>query len=109
MIDILVVILMVIGAFFFFVGALGLWRFPDVYSRAHATTKCDTLGGGLIILALALRLGSVTDALKLIAIIILIWITNATAAHVIGRAAYNNRYPHVEGTYKWNYHGEEDR
>lgn len=99
-------VLMVLGVFFFAVGTIGLWRFPDVYSRAHATTKCDTLGAGLILIALALRLGFDAATLKLFVIVALVWITNATAAHVIGKSAYKSQYPMTGGTYKWNYHGK---
>lgn len=102
----LVIALMLGGVFFFAVGTIGLWRLPDVFSRTHATTKCDTLGAGLILLALALRLGLSRGSLKLLAIIILVWVTNATAAHIIGRAAYRKRYPMTGGTYRWTYHGK---
>jgi multicomponent Na+:H+ antiporter subunit G len=75
------------GLFFLFVGTLGLLRLPDVYCRLHATTKCDTLGAGLILLSLALQ-GGAAVAVKLGIIIVFILITNPTAAHVIARAAY---------------------
>ena len=42
LVDIIIVILLVSGIFFFTMGVIGLIRFPDVYSRMHATTKCDT-------------------------------------------------------------------
>lgn len=104
--DVLVLVLMASGVFFFAVGTIGLWRFPDVFARAHATTKCDTLGAGLILLALALRLGFCQSSLKLMVIIVLVWVTNATAAHIIGRAAYRNQYPMVRGTRRWTYQGK---
>jgi len=104
--DILIILLMVSGVFFFAVGTLGLWRFPDVYSRAHASTKCDTLGCGLILLGLILRMGFTLPSLKLVLIVGLVWLTNATAAHVIGKAAFNRDYPMVQGTYRWNYQGK---
>jgi multicomponent Na+:H+ antiporter subunit G len=102
-------ILMVIGVFFFAMGTLGLWRFPDVYSRAHASTKCDTLGGGLILLALALKMGFTPAAFKFIVIVLLLWITNATAAHTIGRSAYKNKYPMREGSFTWKYQGGDEQ
>jgi len=37
-------ILIVIGAAFLFLGALGLVRMPDVYNRIQAGTKAVTLG-----------------------------------------------------------------
>ena len=75
------------GLFFLLVGTIGLLRLPDVYCRLHATTKCDTLGAGLVLLSLALQ-SSFGAAVKLGLIITFILITNPTAAHVIARAAY---------------------
>ena len=39
-------ILIVIGAFFLLVGAIGMVRLPDFYMRLHAPTKASTLGVG---------------------------------------------------------------
>lgn len=89
------------GVFFFAVGVAGLLRFPDIYTRLHATTKCDTLGAGLILLGLALQ-GSPVVAVKLVLIIILLWITNPTAAHVISRAALNSGIPPLKGSFEIN-------
>jgi len=75
------------GLFFLFVGTFGLLRLPDVYNRLHATTKCDTLGAGLVLLSLALQ-SSLTVGIRLALLIIFILVTNPTAAHVIARAAY---------------------
>jgi multicomponent Na+:H+ antiporter subunit G len=47
-------VLILLGAFFFLAGTLGLLRFPDVYTRLHALTKADNLGLGLTVLGLAL-------------------------------------------------------
>ncbi|MEW5920080.1 MAG: monovalent cation/H(+) antiporter subunit G [Bacillota bacterium] len=89
------------GVFFFTVGVVGLLRFPDVYTRLHATTKCDTLGAGLILVGLALQ-GSPSVVVKLVLIIILLWITNPTAAHVISRAALNSGIPQAKGSFEMN-------
>jgi len=75
------------GLFFLFVGTVGLLRLPDVFNRLHATTKCDTLGAGLILLSLALQ-STATIGIRLILLALFILITNPTAAHVIARAAY---------------------
>jgi multicomponent Na+:H+ antiporter subunit G len=75
------------GLFFLFVGTVGLLRLPDVFNRLHATTKCDTLGAGLILLSLALQ-SSAAVGIRLILLALFILITNPTAAHVIARAAY---------------------
>ncbi len=86
-IDIISIICLIGGLFFLFVGTVGLLRFPDVYNRLHATTKCDTLGAGLLLLSLALQ-SSLFVGIRLGLLIVFILITNPTAAHVIARAAY---------------------
>ena len=49
----LAVILVCSGAFFLFMGAVGLLRFPDFFTRMHAAGKCDTLGSLLLLTGLA--------------------------------------------------------
>lgn len=97
--DVISGILIFSGAFFFAVGVIGLLRLPDVYTRLHATTKCDTLGAGLILLGLCLQ-GNIFIAIKLLLIIVLLWIANPTAAHVISRSAYLSGIPMAENSYE---------
>jgi multicomponent Na+:H+ antiporter subunit G len=86
-IDIISIISLLGGLFFLFVGTVGLLRLPDVYNRLHATTKCDTLGAGLLLLSLALQ-SSLAVGVRLVLLAIFILVTNPTAAHVIAKAAY---------------------
>ncbi len=78
------------GVFFFFVGALGLIRFPDALTRAHGAAKCDTLGAILILTGLILQTGYTLASLKLLLVIVFLWITNPTATHAIARAIWRN-------------------
>ncbi len=78
------------GIFFFLAGTVGLIRLPDNFSKLHATTKCDTLGAGLILLALAIICGFQKEVLKIILIVIFVWITNMTSAHLIAYFAFFN-------------------
>ncbi len=94
--DLLSIITLAGGLFFLFVGAVGLLRLPDVYNRLHATTKCDTLGAGLVLLSLALQ-SSLAAAVRLGLLIFFILITNPTAAHVIARAAYKTGIKPLKG------------
>ena len=98
--DILIFVSLFLGLFFFGVGVVGLLRLPDVYCRMHATTKCDTLGGELILVALILHYGMTAASVRLIIMIIFIWITSPTAAQVIAKAAYRNDYPMVDGSFE---------
>jgi monovalent cation/proton antiporter MnhG/PhaG subunit len=86
--DALVVVLACVGAFFFLVGTLGMLRFPDFYARTHAATKCDTVGAGAVLLALAILRGLEADSLKLILLAGLILLSSPTAAHALARAAF---------------------
>ena len=82
-----------LGLFFLFVGAIGLLRFPDFYTRLHATGKCDTLGAGLTILGLIVHHlfyypDTILITVKLLFLILFIFIANPTATHAIMRVAY---------------------
>ena len=89
-----------IGLFFNFVGAFGLHRFPDMYTRLHAATKCTTFGSIFLILAVIIQAAgiwavegdlsqSVMCIHSVIALVALL-ITNATGAHAIAQAAHRS-------------------
>ena len=84
--DIFTVVAVCAGGFFFLAGTVGLLRFPDAYTRLHALTKADNLGLGMIVLGLLPQSGSVSLALKLIAIWFLVLLASATASQMIARA-----------------------
>ena len=85
----IIILCLVSGLFFIFVGVVGLIRMPDVFTRMHATTKCDTMGAGLIFLGLIIWQGFSFVSLNILLILIFIWITNPTAAHAIAKSAYH--------------------
>jgi len=74
------------GVFFFLAGTAGLIRFPDSLTRVHALSKADNLGLGFVVLGLLPRSASLLLALKLIVIWVLVQISGAAAAQMIGRA-----------------------
>ena len=43
------------GIFFMLVGAIGLLRMPDIYTRLHAAGMTDTMGAGFLLLGMALQ------------------------------------------------------
>ncbi|WP_188206234.1 monovalent cation/H(+) antiporter subunit G [Alkalibacillus aidingensis] len=92
MIDIIVSVLLLLGAFFTLSGSLGILRFPDVYSRLHAATKAATLGVAGILLGafvyLFVDVGIVSG--KLLLGIFFVLITAPISGHMISRAAYNS-------------------
>lgn len=88
--DMLTLILLAVGGFFFFAGTVGLLRFPDVYTRLHALTKVDNLGLGCVVVALMLHAGSAAVVVKLGLIWILALLATATAGYLIARSARGN-------------------
>ena len=85
--DIMTIIAISAGAFFFLAGTVGLLRFPDTLTRLHALTKADNLGLGLVVLGLLPLAGSVREGLKLICIWLLVLLAGATVSQLIARAA----------------------
>lgn len=92
------VIFCVVGAFFFFVGTVGILRLPDFFCRTHAATKCDTVGAGSILIGLMFLQGPHPDSFKLIALAALVLLTSPTSGHALARAAYRTGLkPWVKG------------
>jgi multicomponent Na+:H+ antiporter subunit G len=79
--------LLVAGGVFCVVGAVGLIRMPDFYTRVHAASVTDSLGAGLILLGLILQAGWTLVAAKLAVIGLLVFFTSPAAAHALVRAA----------------------
>ncbi len=80
-------IFLVAGSLFCVVGAVGLIRMPDFYTRMHAASVIETLGAGLILLGLVLQAGLTLVAVKLLLIGVLIFFASPTATHALARAA----------------------
>lgn len=88
MIEFIKGILIISGAIFMLLAALGIVRLPDLLTRMHATTKSAALGVILIMLAVALHFLEVVIVARAFAVIIFVLMTAPVAAHVIGRAGY---------------------
>ncbi len=87
------------GLFFIFVGTVGLVRLPDLYTRMHATAKCDTLGTGLVLLALMTQVGGFVEVVKLIICAAFVWSINPVMTHLIGSTAYIRGTEYVPTTF----------
>ena len=95
-----VLVLAIIGVLFNVLAITGLLRFPDVYTRLHAATKCTTFGMifitlSAIIYGIVMRYSGTAEfgQLPLHALVALfaILVTNPTGAHAISRAAHKAR------------------
>ena len=78
-------LLFLFGAFFILVSAIGLFRFPDLYTRMHATTKATSFGLLLIIVGTALYFNYNIVWMKAILVIIFIYLTAPLASHSIAQ------------------------
>jgi len=84
---ILVAVLAGGGVFFSLVAAVGLVRMPDLYTRAHSSSKSETLGAVLALAAVAIAFGTQLSTIKAVLLLVFMFLTNPTAAHAIARAS----------------------
>ena len=80
-------VLILSGGTFCVIGALGLLRMPDFFTRMHAASLIDTLGAGLLLLGMMLQAGFSLVTVKLIFVGLLLFFTSPTATHALARAA----------------------
>lgn len=80
--------LFAIALFFMLSGAIGFIRFPDFYTRLHATGKCDTLGEILIIVGLIIYDGLSPLSAKLLFLSLFMLLANPAGTHAMMKAAF---------------------
>lgn len=97
LLDILSWIFLLAGGFFVIVGAVGVLRFPDFYTRMHAAGVTDTLGADLILVGLLFQVPDGMTAIKLILIIVFILLTSPVSTHSLAHAAYAGREAPLTG------------
>ena len=90
LVDLAAAVMVVIGALFCLVAAIGVVRLGDVFMRMHATTKAGTLGAGLVMGSVALASGDAGAAARAGGTMIFLLLTAPVAAHMIARAAYRS-------------------
>ena len=90
MIDVLSWICLMLGSLFSVVGAIGLLRLPDFYTRMHGGALTDTLGAWLILLGLMLQAPEYLVASKLVMIGLLLALTSPVSTHALARSALHH-------------------
>lgn len=80
-------VLMVAGSAFYVIGAFGILRMPDLFTRMHAASVCDTFGAALLLLGMMLQAGIGLVTVKLVVILLLLVFTGPVATHALARAA----------------------
>ena len=88
--DIVAWVVILGGCFFTVVGAFGLVRLPDVYTRVHSAGLIDTLGAGLMLLGLTLYGGFTIVTIKLLLIIVFIFFTSPTSSNAFANTVYSS-------------------
>ncbi len=80
-------VLLLIGALFSVVAAIGILRLPDLYTRMHAASKTGTMGAGLSFIAIALVAFDGPVILRALVGFVFLILTAPVAAHLLARAA----------------------
>ncbi len=106
LVNVAVGVLLVVGALFTLVAAIGILRLDDVYMRMHAASKAGTLGSGVALLALALYSHELDVVTRAIAGVIFFLLTAPISAHLLARAAYLAGYRPCAATRVDAYAGE---
>jgi multicomponent Na+:H+ antiporter subunit G len=100
MTDIIVSIMLLAGASFMLLAAVGIVRLPDLPTRMHASTKAGAMGAMFTMAGVAFFFADGVVLARALAIVVFILITSPIAAHVIGRAGYFIGTPLWSGTVK---------
>jgi len=100
LIELMLSLLLLVGSGFVLVGALGLHRLPDFYTRLHGPTKATTLGVGGLLIASLLHFSVEQPGLSLheILITLFLFLTAPVSAHLLAKAARHLRVTHMSGT-----------
>jgi multicomponent Na+:H+ antiporter subunit G len=91
-------LLILVGAAFMLIAAIGVTRLPDLYTRMSATSKAATLGASCALLAGGVHFMETGVSGRAIAAIGFVLLSAPVAAHMIGRAAYTTGVPLWKGT-----------
>lgn len=89
--------LLAAGGAFCVVGAAGMLRMPDFYTRMHAASVIETLGAGLVIAGLMVQAGFTLASAKLAILAALIFFASPTATHALAKAAHERGVEPVLG------------
>lgn len=98
--EIIGVLLIFVGSIISVISAIGMIRFPDVYSRAHAATKTTTLAVLLVLFGAFLYfwLSELFISVRLLLGILFVFLTAPVSGHLILRASYRSNVKMAETT-----------
>jgi len=82
--------LIALGGLLILLAGIGVYRFPDVLTRANAATKATGLGLAAVLAGAAIEIGTTRAYLTLGVAVIVQFATAPVSGHIIGRAAYRS-------------------
>ncbi len=96
--NILIVFFIAVGVLFIVVTAIGLFRLPDLYTRAHAASKSATLGVMCVLIGVFLHFWLIEGHFnaRILLGILFIFITGPVGGHIMSRSSY------IAGVKPWN-------
>lgn len=102
MLENILALLILIGAFFTLVGSIGLIKLPDFYMRLHGPTKATTMGVGSILIASAIYFSQKSGSISAheVLITLFLFITAPISAHLMAKAALHIQTHQSEQTQK---------
>lgn len=80
-------ILVITGSIICLIGAIGVLKFPDFYTRMHAAGVIDSFGIIIVLAGVAILSGGIMAA-KILLMAMFIFITSPTNTHSIAHSAY---------------------
>lgn len=91
-IAIAVTVLLVCGALFSLAAAIGINRFPDLYTRMHAASKAGTVGSGLLLLAVGVDAFELSVFARAAIGFCFVIMTAPVSAHLLAKVAHHAGY-----------------
>src|SRR5690606_16974713 len=85
LLDATAALLMLAGAAFILIAAVGVARLPDIFVRMHAATKAAVFGVGLLLLGTAFAFGEPGVWVRVVTAIVFLVFTTPIAAHALAR------------------------
>lgn len=89
--EILIEVACVIGSLAVFLAAIGVLRFPDFFTRAHAATKASAFGLAMLLVAFVLSFPHANVVIKSVFAIIALFLTLPVASQALAEAVNRMR------------------
>lgn len=74
------------------VSNIGVIRFPDFYTRLHASGITDSSGATLLLIGLGLQNAFSINTIKIMLLIFIIWVANSTNSYVLAHTYYKRKH-----------------